>query len=89
MPLAMVAVTVTVPAAVVFKVLPEMVAPVLPADFTLQTMVLLVALVGATVPVSVSGVPAVAAVGTPVMFVTATNVGVLTSVSWVAVDESS
>ena len=83
-PFAMVAVTVTVPAAVVFKVLPEMVAPVAPADFTLQTMVLLVASVGATVPVSVSGVPAVAVVGTPVMPVTALK-AVLTAMlkSWV------
>ena len=69
-PFAMVAVTVNVPEPVVFNVLPVMVAPVVPAFFTLQVMVLLVALAGVTVPVSVSGVPAVAVVATPVMSVT-------------------
>ena len=65
-----VALTVTVPAAVAFKVLPLMVAPVVPALRTLHVIVLFVALAGVTVPVSVSGVPAVAVAGTPAMFVT-------------------
>jgi len=50
LPLAIVPVTVTVPAAVVLRVFPLIVAPVVPDDFTDHTMVLLVALVGATVP---------------------------------------
>ena len=50
LPLAMVAVTVTVPVAVVFRLFPLIVAPVVPGDFTDHSMVLLVALVGATVP---------------------------------------
>jgi hypothetical protein len=58
---------------VVFKVLPLIVAPVVPAFWTLHTIVLLVALTGVTVPLKARGVPAVAAVGTPVMLVTATN----------------
>ena len=54
-PFVIVALTVAVPAAVVFRVLPLMVAPVVPALNTLHVMVLLVALLGATVPLSVSG----------------------------------
>ena len=50
--------------------LPVMVAPVVPALCTLQMMVWLVALLGTTVPVNSNGVPAVAALGTPVMSVT-------------------
>ena len=70
LPLVMVALTVTVPAAVVLSVLPLMVAPVVPEFHTLHVIVLFVAFEGFTVPVSVSGVPAVAVVGTPVMLVT-------------------
>ena len=84
-PFAIVAVTVTEPAAVVESVLPVMPAPVVPAFFTLQAMVLFVALVGATVPLSVRPVPAVAVVGTPVMPVTGTKAAFTVSVKlWVA-----
>jgi hypothetical protein len=51
-PLVTVALTVTVPAAVVVSVLPLMEAPVVPAFDTDQVMVLLVASEGATVPES-------------------------------------
>jgi hypothetical protein len=71
--LVIVAVTVTVPAAVVFRVLPLKEVPVPPSVLTDQVMVWFVALDGATVPVKVSGVPAVAVVGTPVIFVTGIN----------------
>jgi len=73
LPLAMVAVTVTLPAAVAVSVFPLMVEPVLPALFTDHAIVLLVALSGATVPVRVRGVPAVTLVGTPEIPVTATK----------------
>ena len=73
LPLATVAVTVTVPPAVVLRVLPLMVAPVAPALFTDHAMVLFVALEGSTVPVRAMGVPAMPLVGTPVIFVTATK----------------
>ena len=69
----MVARITVVPAAVVERVLPEMDAPVVPALITLQVMVLLVAFAGATVPERVSGVPAVAEVGTSEMPVTGTG----------------
>jgi len=72
-PFAMVAVTVTVPAAVVFRVLPLMYAPVVPALLTVHAMVLLVALEGETVPERVRGVLAVPVVGTPEMLVTGTK----------------
>jgi hypothetical protein len=73
-PFTMVALMVAVPAAVVLRILPPvMVAPVVPAFCTLHTMVLLVAVVGTTVPVSVSGEVTVAVVGMPVMSVTATK----------------
>jgi len=65
-----VALTVTVPAAVVCSVLPLIAAPVVPAFITLHIIVLFVALDGVIVPVSVKGVPAVAVDGTPVIFVT-------------------
>ena len=67
--------TTTVPAAVASSVEPVIVAPVVPPSCTLQTMVLLVALDGATVvPVRrFKDVPTVAADGTPVMPVTGTN----------------
>ena len=71
-PLAIVAVTITVPAAVALSVLPEIVAPVVPASFTLHIIAWFEASAGVTVPVSASGVPAVAADGTPVISVTAT-----------------
>ena len=71
-PFAIVAVTVTVPAAVVFSVLPLMYAPVVPALLTDHAMVLLVALEGETVPERVRGVPAVPVVGMPEMLVTGT-----------------
>ena len=70
-PLAMVALTVTVPAAVAFRVFPLTVAEPLTTD---QAIVLLVAVAGSTVPVRVNAVPAVAVVATPVMSVTATKV---------------
>ena len=69
-PFAMVALTVTVPAAVALRVFPLIVAEPLTTD---QAMVLLVAVEGTTVPVSVNAVPAVAVAGTPVMSVTATK----------------
>ena len=70
MPLTIVALTVTVPTAVVLSVFPLIVAPVVPALTMLHAIVLFVALDGFIVPVSVSCVPAVAVVGTPVMLVT-------------------
>ena len=76
-PLVMLALTVAVPAAVGVSVFPLSVAiPEGAVETNDHAMVLFVALAGFTVPVSVSGVPAVAAVGTPVMPVTATNAGV-------------
>ena len=71
----MVALTVAVPAAVVLKIAPEMVAPVVPAACTLHVMVLLVAWFGTTVPVRVSGVPAAVVAGTSEMSVTGTYAG--------------
>ena len=68
----MVARMVAVPAAVVERMLPEMDAPVVPALATLQVMVLFVAFAGSTVPERVSGVPAVAEVGTSERPVTGT-----------------
>ena len=73
LPLAMVAVTVTVPAAVVVRVFPLMVAPVVPALFTDHTIALLVALSGATIPERAMEVPAMPPVGTPVIPVTGTK----------------
>ena len=71
----MVAVTMAVPAPVVFKVLPLLIlAPVVPALLTDQTIVWLVALLGVTVPLKVRGVPTVAVVGTLVIPDTATKV---------------
>ena len=62
------------PDVVVFKMLPpEIEPPAVLGVITLHVMVLLVALLGTTVPVRVSGMPAVAAVGTPVMLVTGTK----------------
>jgi hypothetical protein len=66
----MVAVTVTVPAAVVFRVFPLIVAPVVPALLTVHVMLLLVASMGETEPVRVRGVLAVPAVGTSVIIKT-------------------
>ena len=73
-PFTMVAKIVAVPELVVLRVLdPEgMLAPVVPAFDTLHVMVLLVASLGTTVLVRVSGKNAVAVVGTPVMSVTGT-----------------
>jgi len=68
-----VAVTVTVPVPVVFKTFPLMDAPVVPASLTLHDIALMVASDGDTVPMSVSGVPAIAVFGTPDMPVTETN----------------
>jgi hypothetical protein len=73
-PLAIVAVTVTAPAPVVFNTLPLMLAPVSPALLTDHVMVWLVALGGDTVPLRVSGIPTVVEVGTLLMFVTAMKV---------------
>ena len=70
----MVAVIEILPVPVVFKVLPLIVAPVVPALLTVHTIVLLVALLGVTVLLRVKGVPTVAHEGTPVMFDTATKV---------------
>ena len=73
-PLIMVAVTFTVPAAVVRKMLPLTIdAPVVPALFTLHVIDLFVALDGTTVPERGRSIPAVADEGTSVMFVTGTN----------------
>jgi len=72
LPLAIVAVIVTVPAAVVLRVFPLIVAPVVPGDFTDHAMVLLVALVGVIDPERVR-LPIEAEVGTPVIPVTATK----------------
>ena len=84
LPLAIVAVTVTVPDAVVERVFPLMVAPVVPAFFIDHTIVLLVALEGATVPERVRGVPAVPPVGIPEILVTATKLLVtIMAKSWV------
>ena len=68
-PFSTIARIVTVPAEEAVKVLPVMVAA---APLTrIHEMVLLVASLGTIVPVRVSGVPAVAVVGKPVMSVTA------------------
>ena len=72
-PLAMVAVMITAPAAVVVRVFPLIVAPVVPGDFIDHMMVLSVALDGLTVPER-ARVPTEAVVGTPVIPVTATKV---------------
>jgi len=61
--------------------LPEIVAPVIPAFLMLHTMSWWVALAGATVPVNVSGAPAVVAAGTSVMSVTGTNCACKVAVS--------
>ena len=54
------ALTITVPAAVVFNILlPVMVAPVVPGFSTVQTMVWFVALAGTTVATRAKGAPAV------------------------------
>ena len=68
----MVAVIVAVPAAVVWRVSPERVAPVVPGDSMLQMMDWLVASLGSTVAVRMSGKVAVAVSGTFVTFVTGT-----------------
>ena len=63
-PFATVARICAVPALVTFRVLPLVIfAPVVPALCTLHVIVLFVALLGLTVPVSVKGVPTVAVVG--------------------------
>ena len=67
MPLVIVAFTLTVPTAVVVKVLPLIVAPVVPALSTVHTIVLFVAFDGLTVAVNANGTPAVAVAGTSVM----------------------
>jgi hypothetical protein len=72
-PLAIVAVIVTIPGAVVSIMLPSIVAPVVPAFKTLHTIVLFVAVKGEITPERISGVPAVARVGTPDMPVTGTR----------------
>jgi hypothetical protein len=70
----MVARITAVPGEVAWNELPTIVAPVVPALCTLQTIVLCVAFAGATVDVRVRAVPAVAVVGTPVIAVTGTCV---------------
>ena len=73
-PFTIVALTVTTPDVVVFKILPpEIEPPAVLGLTTLHVIVLFVAVLGSTVPVSVSGKVAVAAVGTPVMLVTGTK----------------
>jgi hypothetical protein len=74
-PLTTVAVTAAVPAALAVKVLPLTTAPVVPALVTVQVLVFLVAFAGSTVPLRVRGVPAVAAEGRPLIFVTGTKAG--------------
>ena len=77
--MAMVAVKTTLPALVGVTLVPLMLVIPAPAVLTLQTMVLLVAFAGLTVPPRVSGVPAVPELGTPVMFVTGTSAEVTVS----------
>jgi hypothetical protein len=60
-----------------------MVAPVVPALYTDQVMVLLVAFVGATVPVRVRSVPGYAVLDIPVIFVTGTKAATVMVKSWV------
>ena len=66
----MVALTVTVPADVVFSILPLIVAPVVPAFTTLHIIVLFVAFGGFTLPDKNNGVTACVDVGTSVICVT-------------------
>jgi hypothetical protein len=70
-----VAITETVPVAVVFNTLlpAAIVAPVVPGVVTVQTIAWFVAFDGTTVPVNGNAVPAVAVVGTPVILVTGTK----------------
>ena len=72
-PFIIAALTITVPAETVLRVFPDIVAPVVPAFWTLHVIVLFVAFDGLTVPVNINGVPAVAADETPVIFVTGTK----------------
>ena len=64
------AVSVTVPDAIVVSVLPDTIAPVVPASFTSYVTVLFVAFDGSTVPVSCKGSPAVPSSGLTFIFVT-------------------
>jgi len=73
LPFAMVAVTVMAPDAVVVSVFPLMAAPVLSALLTDHTIVLLLALEGATFPKRVMGVFTRTPLGMPVISVTATK----------------
>jgi hypothetical protein len=57
-------------------------APVVPAVFTVHTMVLLVAFAGSTVPVMVRGIPTVPPEGTPVIPLTATAGGLTVTVQF-------
>jgi hypothetical protein len=74
-PFVTVALTTTVPGAIVLSMLPPvMIAPVCPALCMLQMIVVFVALAGTTVPVSISGVVIVLTRGiSEVISVTATN----------------
>ena len=71
----MVALIITVPAAVVFSESPMIVAPVVPELTTLHIIVVFEAFAGLTVPKSIKGVIAVAVVGTLVISVTDITVG--------------
>ena len=80
-PFVMVAVTTTGPAAVAVNAPAVIVAVPL---FTVQTMVLLVAVAGSTIPVRVKGAPTVPEAGTPLISVTATKAAEILIVnSWV------
>lgn len=83
-PFIIVALTTTVPAAVVCSVFSLMVAPVVPGFCMLHDIVRLVALLGTIVPDKARGVPTVAVVGTPVIFVTEiwAAIGVAVSVTY-------
>ena len=86
--MAMVAVNLRVPAPAGVNLpftMPAVVTPVVPASFTVQTMVLFVALAGATVAEArLTWLPAVPVVGAPAMSVTGTkSVAMTMAKSWV------
>ena len=74
-PFSMVAVSTRVPSVVAVTLLSVSIVVIpAPGVLTVQTIVLLLALLGSTVPVRVSGIPTVPVGGTPVMSVTGTKV---------------
>jgi hypothetical protein len=81
-PFSIVALTVTVPGAVVVSVRPLITAPVVPASTTVQMMVLLVALAGDTVPVRIRGVPTTAVEETPLIVLTGIKSLTVMEKSW-------